>query len=68
MARRWIRADDRPGRRAGDIATGVRRGARAGRLAAERQRTRARGRPVRPATRDARGSGEWRQGRRFSGV
>ena len=56
MARRWIRADDRPGRRAGDITTGARRGARAGRLAGETPRPRARGRSVLPAARDARGS------------
>jgi hypothetical protein len=31
MARRWRRAEDRPGRRAGDFTTGARRGVRAGR-------------------------------------
>src|SRR5215510_6211608 len=46
MARRWIRADDRPRRRAGDITTGERREARAGRLAEKRQWARARGRLV----------------------
>lgn len=54
MARRCLRADDRPGRRASDITTG----ARADCLAGETQRMRARGRPVRPAARGARGCGE----------
>src|SRR5262249_44537615 len=42
MARRWIRADDRPRRRASDIITGERREARAGRLAEDIQRARGR--------------------------
>ena len=45
MARRSIRADDYPGRRAGDIATGARRGAWAGRPGVETPRTQALGRP-----------------------
>src|SRR5262245_4413789 len=58
VARRSIQADDSPGRRAGDIATGARRGAWAGRLGVEIPSTQVLGRPVRPAARDARGSGE----------
>src|SRR5215510_12525897 len=58
MARRGLRADDRPGRRAGTITTAARRGARAGRLAVETERPRTRGRRVHPAARDVRGSGE----------
>jgi len=46
MARRWIRADDRPRRRPGHITTGERREVRAGRLAEELLRARARGRLV----------------------
>jgi len=57
MARRWLGADDRPGRRASDITTRARREASAGRLAVETERPRALGRRVLPGARDARGSG-----------
>src|SRR5215467_3895600 len=58
MARRWL-GRRAPGPAASDITTRARRGARPGGLAAETQRPRARGRPVRPAARGARGCDEW---------
>src|SRR5215813_7040628 len=59
MARRWLGADDRPGRRASQRHhEESAKGARAGCLVGETQRPRARGRPVRPAARGARGCGE----------